>query len=158
MSIFGNRHFVIQAPAPLALTTQKVVDQPLHNLPEGPRLAANGIFILLFPLGPGIFLADGRRRLQDFTAGRQSGSYGRAQLPGQRSDGLFNVDLMVIDCLTSKKIRKLFQDVIANHGWLLRMAMDTKVETMILRYPGPFRVESFMHPAHQSITIKASQN
>src|SRR4029077_7025315 len=64
MSVLRDGHLVIQAPAPVALPTEKVIDHALDDLPKRPELSAYGILKLVVPAWPRIFLGDRRPGLQ----------------------------------------------------------------------------------------------
>ena len=116
MRVFGDRHFVIEPPAPFGFTAEEVVDHALHDLAIRPRSALDRVFKLLFPLRPAVFLAHGRGRFKNLASGSQGGGDLRPQLAGERGNGLLDVDVMAIHLLGAEEVRELLKDVIANHG------------------------------------------
>src|SRR5262249_49920163 len=108
-------HFIIKPPAPLALAAKKVVDHALHDLTMAPAPSTDRVFELGRPLRPPVFVANWSGRCKQLAPGAERGSYRRAQLPGEGSDGLFHVDFSAIDFPGCKQLRKLLENVLTNH-------------------------------------------
>src|SRR5579864_128221 len=115
MRVFGDGHFVIQAPAPLGFTSQEVIDHPLHDLAICPRAAFDWIFKAFFPFGPAIFLTHRRGRFKNLAARGQRGGDLWPQLTGERGDGLLDIDVAVVYFFSAEEVRELLKDVTANH-------------------------------------------
>jgi hypothetical protein len=64
VGVLRDVHFVVEPPAPLAVLTEKVINQALDNLAICPGLLRYGILKGVVPLRPGIFFADRRGRPQ----------------------------------------------------------------------------------------------
>src|ERR1700719_4802703 len=65
MGIRGYGCLVIQPPAPVALSIEKVINHALDDLPKCPKLPAYRILKLVVPTRPRILLSSGRRGLKE---------------------------------------------------------------------------------------------
>ncbi len=64
VGVLRDVHFVVEAPAVLAVPTEKIVNQALDDLAIGPELPSYGVLKGVVPLRPGIFFADRCGRTQ----------------------------------------------------------------------------------------------
>ena len=64
VGVLRDGRFVVEPPAPLAVPTEKVINQALDYLAICPELLRYEILKGVVQLRPGIFLADRRGRMQ----------------------------------------------------------------------------------------------
>ena len=115
MGILGDEHFVIQPPAPFALSFEEIINHALDDLSEGPKLPGHRILKLFLPAWPRILLSHLQRGLKERAAGGQCLRDQRTQLSRQRVDRLFDVNGAAIDFFASEDFGKSLQDVVTDH-------------------------------------------
>ena len=72
VDVLRDRHLVVEPPAPLAVAAEEVVDEPLDDLAEGPRLPAHRVLERLVPARPGVLLRDRRGRREERRGARSA--------------------------------------------------------------------------------------
>ncbi len=125
MGVLRDGHLVVEAPAPLAVLAEEVVDHALDDLVKGPGLPRDGVVEGVVPLRPGVFLPDRRGGCEELPARGEGLRDLGSQLAGERDDQLFDVDFPAVDFLGPEELRKGLGDVVVDdHGLgLLSMSL-----------------------------------
>src|SRR5712691_11090009 len=116
VGIIRDGHLVVEPPAPLAVSTEKVINQALDDLAKCPQLPRHRILKCVVPLRPAIFLADRRGGLQERPPCSQGRSDLGTQLSGKRSNRLFDIYFSAVHLLGPEQVWELLENVLTDHG------------------------------------------